>query len=94
MSRLKKLMDKLRKERQSGKRIFRHGDPAIGLEYNGINATYLVSQDLWKVDIARTPQVIKEIGEYVDVHGEAWRANNVNTMVNYRASKFFGRGRF
>lgn len=77
----------------STRRVMRPGDPAIGLEYNGINANHYVSRKIWKVDIARTPQVVRSLGDRIDVHGEAWIANKYNPMLNYKASKCHGRGR-
>ena len=93
MTKLSEFLRRLKKERDSNRRIFRHGDPAKGLEYNEINTAYLVSSKIWSVDIARTPQVIREIGERVDVHGEAWNINKMESMINYRSSKCRGRGR-
>lgn len=84
---------RLKAERASGRRIFRQGDPAKGIEYNTINPTYLVSKNIWKVDIARTPQVIRNLSVRTDVHGEAWVANKMNSMINYKSHKCVGRGR-
>ena len=68
-------------------------NPSNGLEYNQINDTHHVSKKLWRVDIARTPQIIKSMGECVDVHAEAYLANRYNSLVDYKASKVHGRRR-
>jgi hypothetical protein len=94
MRRLMKFFKDLKEERASKRRIYRAGDPSLGIEYNEINASYIVSSHVWKIDIARTPQVIKTLQDHVNVHGQAWVANKYNSMVNYRASKCYGRGRF
>lgn len=75
----------------AGQRTFRLGDPGKGIEYNSINPTHLVSKALWKVDIARTPQVIRDLTECVDVHHEAWVINQYNCMMHYRDHKVKGR---
>lgn len=93
MSGLLDFLKKLAKERASGKRIFRHGDPAKGIEYNTINPTYLVSKKIWSADIARTPQVVRDLTVRTDVHGEAWVANKMNSMIDYKSHKCKGRGR-
>lgn len=99
MNRLEEFLRKLKREENSlsglamRRRRSRHSDPAKGLEYNEINGNYAVSKKIWGVDIARTPQVIKDIGQHIDVHGEAWKVNQDNMMINYRAGRVHGRGR-
>lgn len=94
MSRLSDLLKQLKKAQQTGGRIRgRHGDPGQGLEYNEINGNYRVTKKIFDVDLARTPQVIRDFKEHVDVHGEAWKANRDNGMINYKAGRFYGRGR-
>lgn len=93
---MKKLLDffkSMRDERASGRRVFRHGDPAKGIEYNQINTAYKISKKIWSVDIARTPQVVRGLGDRIDVHGEAWLANRMNSMIDYKSNKCKGRGR-
>ena len=64
-----------------------------GLEYNKINTISRVSKRLWSVDIARTPQVVKDIHEYVNVQNEAWLVNSHSSLIHYKASKIRGKGR-
>lgn len=96
---LKSLLDYLKAARREGRRAVIHGDPAKGMEYNGINATYRVSRRIYSVDIARTPQVVKDSSgkgfsfDFVDVQADAYKANQLGTMINYRASRVHGRGR-
>lgn len=86
---------RLREDRKHGRRTLRHGDPSIGLEYNGIVHTHRVSRNTYSVDIARTPQVIKDLGSpRIDVQGESWKANRYNIMINYAAYKCNGAGRW
>ena len=66
-------------------------DPSIGLECNNVNLAYGVSSDVWKFDIARTPQVCKGFGDYVDIQGEAWNANNDRRKVDKRRGRYMGR---
>lgn len=73
-------------------RALRSRDPGQGIEYNRINPTYRVSKKLWKVDMARTPQVGMR-GVNIDVHCEAWLANTYESMINYTDNKAKGRRR-
>lgn len=91
---LSKFLKKLKEEAKSGRRMIRHGDPAIGLEYNKINGASRVTQKIWDIDLARTPQVVRGMHERVDVNGNAWKANKYNPMVHYLSTKVKGRGRF
>lgn len=93
---LKYLLEYLKTSRREG---IIHDDPAKGIEYNKINTTYLVSKQIYGVDIARTPQVVKGKSggdysfEFVDVHANAVKANRLGAMINYRTSRLHGRGR-
>lgn len=90
MSDLLELLATLAKETRK-KRTIRHSDPARGLEYNKINPAWQVSKKIWKVDIARTPQVIRNFEHNIEMHGEAYKANKLNLMVNYRLRRAKGR---
>jgi len=96
-SSLNELIKTLRAEAKAydsvGRRPRRFGDPAKGLEYNGINTTYRVSKKIWDFDIARSPQVVRSFSDRTDVHNEAWKANSDSQMVNYRDHRAKGRGR-
>lgn len=74
-------------------RMVKHSDPGKGIEYNEINATHRVSKCLWKVDIARSPQIIKNNSQRVNLHGSAWAANPMNLLINYGTHKVHGRRR-
>ena len=89
---LKGFLRDIRRERNGGRHA-RYSDPGKGIEYNKIHGTYRVSRKLFNIDIARTPQVIKEIGEYVNVQGSSWYANPMNPMVNFKSAKVYGKGR-
>lgn len=86
-------LKKMREERTSGKRTRRYTDPCIGLEYNKINTAHRVSPKIWDVDLARTPQIVRDFNDRVDIHGEAYKANSHRGMVDFRKSKACGRGR-
>ena len=73
------------------KRYIRHFDPAKGIEYNKINPTWLVSKKIWKIDIARTQQVVRGFDHGIDMHGDAYKANRLNSMVNYCNKRARGR---
>lgn len=90
---IKKLKEEAKAYESSGRRPLRYGDPAIGLEYNEINATYRVSKKMWDIDIARTPQVVRNFTDRAEVHGECFEANRYNNMVNYRHHRVRGKGR-
>ena len=93
MSSLSNFFKQLLSDARAGRRRhIRHGDPAKGIEYNNINTSRGVSKYTLKVDIARSPQYIKNLRDPdVDVHNRADKANDYNSMVNYRAGKFKGR---
>lgn len=94
---LKSLLEYLKTARREGRRAVIHSDPAKGIEYNNINTTYRVSRRIYDVDIARTPQIVKDNSGkgfgFVDVQADAYKANQFGTMINYRASRVHGRGR-
>ncbi len=91
MSSLADLLKTLATKTSYHKRYIRHSDPAKGIEYNKINPTYLVSKKIWKVDIARTPQVVRGFDYGMDMHGNAYKANRLNAMVNYCHRRVKGR---
>ena len=97
MSGLKDLLDFFRTaDNKAVRRPFRYGDPAKGLEYNTINQAYRVSKRIWKADIARTPQVVRRtagVTSGIDMHADAYQANESNSMINYFDIKVRGRGR-
>jgi len=90
---MQEFIKRMRNERKSGKRNTRYTDPSTGIEYNKINTAYRVTPKLWDVDLARTPQVIRDFNENVNVHGAAYKANSHRGMVDFRRSKAAGRGR-
>lgn len=96
---LKSLLEYLKSARREGRRAVIHGDPAKGMEYNKINTTYRASKRVYSVDIARTPQIVKDSGgkgynfDFVDVQAETYKVNQYNAMINYRGSRVHGRGR-
>lgn len=74
------------------RRSNRHGDPANGIEYNKFSTHTKTSRKVYSVDIARTPQIVNQFFQRIDVHGEAWKANHMRHMVDYRRSNMKGRG--
>jgi hypothetical protein len=65
--------------------------PCYGLEYNKINPTRRVTKRIWSVDIARTPGVVKDWDETVNILGQCELINKYGAFTNYRASKAHGR---
>ena len=89
-SKLHDLLDILSGKTSYRKRYIRYSDPSKGIEYNGINPNWRVCKKIWKVDVARSPQVIRwDAG--INMHGKAYDANRLNAMVNYCASRVKGR---
>lgn len=68
-------------------------DPAKGIEYNEINANHRVSKKIFNADIARHPNVVKDIGEWVNVQKSAHKANRERTLVDYKRGRIRGRER-
>lgn len=93
MSDMSQFLKRLKKDIKAGRRTHRHGDPGKGIEYNEFSTNWQVSKGIYAVDIARTPQIVNNLFERIDVHGEAWKANLMRPMVDYYASKVKGRGR-
>lgn len=91
MSSLLDLLKKLSTKTTYQKRYIRHSDPAKGIEYNKINPAYLVTKKIWKVDIARTPQVVRGFDYGIDMHKSGHKANRLNAMVNYCHRRVKGR---
>ena len=91
---MRALLDFFKKRLSNGKRHRSWSeDPAKGIEYNEINETHRVSKRLYSVDIARTPRVIKDMGEWVDTQRCAHRVNRDHSLVNYKRRKVHGRER-
>lgn len=96
MSSLLKTLKEIKRVHREGRRQYRHGDPVKGIEYNKFSTHYMVSRYVYGVDIARTPQIVKDADEgyqRVDVHRQAWKANLMRPMVDYYAARIKGRGR-
>ena len=93
MSAMLDFIKKLKAEHKAGRRSYRGSNPGNGIEYNEIVPCYQVSKRIYSVDIARTPQIVNSLFERIDVHGQAWKANQMNPMVNYKAQLAKGRGR-
>ena len=89
-SSLHDLLDKLAGKSTYRKRYIRYSDPSKGMEYNGINPNWRVCKRIWKVDVARSPQVVRWDAK-INMHGRADEANRLNAMVNYHAVKAKGR---
>lgn len=91
---MKRLLDFFSKKGRGEKRYRSWSeDPAKGIEYNKINATHRVSKRIYSVDLARTPRVVRGIGEWVNVHGKAAKANKDQPLVDYKRSLVNGRER-
>lgn len=90
---IKKLLKEIRVAHRTGRRLQRSGDPSKGLEGNTISTAYRVSRQIYSVDIAKTPQVVKDNLTFVDVNAQARRANSMRNMVDYVSYRVKGRGR-
>lgn len=98
MGQLRGMLDSMKKIREhiaSGRRVSYHSDPAKGIEYNAINPSRHVSRRIYKVDIARAPNVVKGSPKggftRIDVLGEARLVNNQRPMIDYYVHKAKGR---
>lgn len=79
-----------------GYRPLKYGDPAVNLEVNTFVQHDEISSYLIRVDMARTPTIIKGWDEqgrmvHVDIHGKGYNANKLISMVTYRDHKLRGR---
>lgn len=89
-------MNKLRrffKNHKSGRRYLDHGNPSRGISYNNISDNRIVCKRIYDFDIARTPQVIKDLGMEADLQGNSWKINSHYILTNYKAHKAKGRSR-
>lgn len=93
MSEMIKFLKRLTEHIKAGRRTPRGGDPGKGIEYNKFSIHYMVSRYIYSIDIARTPQIVRNDFQRVDVHKQGWKANPMRSMVDYHASKVKGRGR-
>ena len=98
MNDLKKIIDQIRSAHRAGRRLrTRSSDPSNGIEYNKLTMNSRISRRTLNVDIARTPQIVKEDEHgrlvFIDVQAEVFKVNNMRNMVDYHASKVKGRGR-
>lgn len=78
---------KVAADKAAGKRAFIHCDPGMGLEVNTLQMHYKVCSKIWNVDLARSPNIIKSLGEQVDIHHKGWNANGKNPLVNYKIGR-------
>jgi len=82
------MMDML-KAFSRARRIF--ANPTKGIEYNQLMPNRKVSRGIYRVDIARNPQIIKDTFERVDVQSEARFANSERDLVDNEARRVTGR---
>ena len=71
------------------RRIF--ANPTKGIEYNQLIPNRRVSRNIYGVDIARNPQVIKNTFECVDVQAEARFANSERDLIDKQSRRVLGR---
>jgi hypothetical protein len=69
----------------------RRGDPTIGIEYNKFNTDYLTSSHIYSADIARTPRIVSNDLEFIDVMAEAGKVNSYTGFLNQKMRYFNGR---
>lgn len=62
-----------------------------GLEYNSLNPNSKVNQRVYSVDIARTPYIISNNFERIDVQERAAKINASRTLIDYKVYKIKGR---
>lgn len=82
------------KKRNGARPMFAMGDATDGLECNRLSPNRKVSRYIYSVDIARNPNVIKEVdGKYMrmNIHNKANGANWANYKVNSDKTKVTGR---
>lgn len=91
LEQLKKLIAQTRQSRTSGRRLYAYGDPSRGLEYNKISTGRGVSKKIYDVDIARTPQIVSDDLEFIDVHARAENINKMRNLVDYVSHRVKGR---
>jgi hypothetical protein len=60
-------------------------DPAFGLYHNKIQTCYLLSKELYKFDIARTPIIVKDSREWIDVQSEIRNVNKYRRKLDKKA---------
>lgn len=70
----------------------RRGDPANGISINGINESWHASRHLWSFDIARTPLLVSNDLEFIDIHAEATKVNSCRFFVD-KKKRHLQRGR-
>jgi hypothetical protein len=61
---------------------YRRGDPASGISVNSINESYYVSCDIWSFDIARTPMMVTNDFQFLNVQGNCYKANATRGLVD------------
>lgn len=66
-------------------------DPAFGLPYNKLVENYMVSRNIYTVDIARTPMIVTNKLEFIDVHNEVDKVNSGRRLLDQRRYKIGGR---
>jgi hypothetical protein len=77
---------------------WRHGryrttEPTEGLAVNKIKDPYKISKAIWNIDIARTPTVVRGIGDSFGIHNMVRRANCNRYWVE-KSKRHFEKGRW
>jgi hypothetical protein len=70
--------------------IRRKGDPTIGLQYNNFNTHIGISSHIYSVDIARTPRIVSNDLEFIDVMAKVYKINSCARYVNLKMRNFTG----
>lgn len=91
MNSLKDILRDLKSAAGRKRRMLRHSDPSNGLEYNNISPDRRISSRIYNVDLARTPNVIRDLDCRTDVHGEARKINSYRAFVDYAKARMKGR---
>lgn len=73
-------------------RLYGNNDPAYGIPYNSLSTTNRVSREWWKVDIARTPRVVKDLDEFVNTQEKVYYLNSDRLLIDKYYKKMHGRG--
>lgn len=65
-------------------------DPAFGLSYNSINESYRISKRIFEADIARTPVIVTNDLNLIDVQAKAYQVNYGRRSLDKQRKKFGG----
>lgn len=66
-------------------------DPSKGIAYNSISLNTKVSSYIYSIDIARTPMLVTNNLEFIDIQKKCRKVNLKNCLINLNAKSIRGR---